>query len=519
MSLLLDVRRGSQTPRIANYPPHDFSAAPEVIEHAKRAKLFLDPWQEFVLTHGLGQHLITSDEQKILTGDWTAKKNSVWVPRQNGKGGIIEALELAWLFLPGFEVDEITHSAHEHKTSKKAYERMERLCRRTPSFHRKVLRYRQANGERMIILKDGRKLEYHTRSDTAVRGFSSPRLILDEAQEITAEQMAAIQPTVSAMPNWQMWFFGTPPRVDDAWVYGLKADGEAREARLAHFDWGADLDMSKADDRARSADPELWYACNPAMGIRIELETVEDEFKPSGLGAKFAQERLGVWLPRRDSNDVIDFKQWLTLHDPDSKRHGDISIGVDVGVFRDWAAITVYGTREDALGHGQLVDYRPGIEWVIPSLAKMKDKLDPLAIGMGRGTYESLKVDLTGIGVKLPRDPDKPKRGDLLVMNAVDMAAGCGQLIDAVRQRAFRVVPAPQLDEAVAGAVTRQSGDTIAWARKDSEAEISPLGSFTAARFAHLTRLLLVRKRSPATPMPDLVNTQSLFRPTGRLKI
>lgn len=519
MSLLLDARLGSQVPRVANYPPYDFSAAPEVIEHAKKAKLFLDPWQEFVLTHGLGQHLLTSDEQAILTGDWTAKKNSVWVPRQNGKGGIIEALELAWLFLPDMKVDEITHSAHEHKTSKKAYERMERLCRRTPSFHRQVLRYRQANGERMIILKDGRKLEYHTRSDTAVRGFSSPRLILDEAQEITEDQMAAIQPTVSAMPNWQMWFFGTPPRVDDAWVYGLKADGESGVPRLAHFDWGAALDLSKPEDRAKTADPELWYACNPALGIRIELETVEDEFKPSGLGAKFGRERLGIWMPRRDSADVIDFKQWLQLHDPDSKRQGDISLGVDISVLRDWAAITVYGTRADALGHGQLVDYRPGIEWVIPSLVKMFKELDPLAIGMGRGTYESLKVNLATAGIKLPRDPDKPKRGDLLVMNAVDMAAGCGQLIDAVRQAAFRVVPAPQLDEAVAGAVTRQSGDTIAWARKDSAAEISPVASFSAARFTHLTRLLTARKRSPAPPMPPAVANANLFRPTGRLKI
>lgn len=483
MSLLLGARRGSQTPRVANYPPYPISAAPEVIDLAHKVGLHLDEWQQYVLTHGLGQH---------LHGDWTAKKVSCWVPRQNGKGAIIEALELAWLFLPGLEQELVIHSAHEHRTSRKAYARMERLVRQAPFLYKRVQTFRQANGEHMIILKDGRQLEYHTRSGTAVRGFSSPRLVLDEAQELNEDQMAAIQPTVSAMPNWQMWFFGTPPRADDAWAYGLREDGEGGAPRIAHFDWGADLDPAKPEDRAKIADPETWYRHNPALGIRIEIETVEDEFKPSGLGSKFGQERLGIWQPRRNSHNVIEFAQWLRLHDAESKRDGAISVGVDISVLRDWAAFTVYGKRADGLGHGQLIEYQTGVEWIVPRLAELRAALDPVAIGMGRGTYESLKADLAAAGITLPEDPDKPKRGDLVVLNAVDNSAACGQLIDAVRQASLRVVPAVQLDEAVAGAKTKTTGETIAWARKDSDAEISPIASLTVARFAHLVRLELV---------------------------
>jgi hypothetical protein len=46
-------------------------------------------------------------------------------PRQNGKGGIIEARELWGLFIGGEKL--ILHSAHEFKTAKEAMRRIEEL--------------------------------------------------------------------------------------------------------------------------------------------------------------------------------------------------------------------------------------------------------------------------------------------------------------------------------------------------------------------------------------------------------
>lgn len=480
------VRRGSQTPRVANFPEYPLSAAPEVIAFAAYCGLILDPWQEFVLTHGLGMGL---DEM------WTAPKVSCWVPRQNGKGAVIEALELAWLFMPGMEVDLVVHSAHEHRTAKKAYGRLERIIRRKPDIHRRVRQYRRTNGEQGIELRDGRELNYSTRSDSAVRGFSAPRLILDEAQELNADQIAAMLPTLSAMHNWQVWYFGTPPKDPAAWCYGLREDGEAGEPRLAHFDWGIGVvDQSKPDTElaARIDSIDTAYECNPAMGIRITEDTVRDERKPSGLGTKYAQERLGAWQPRKQTGSAIDPAQWSRLADPFSKRVGGLSLGVDISILRDFASINVYGTRDDGLGHGQLVDYRPGTDWIVARLAELKTALDPVAIGMGKGTYESLKEDLAKVGVKLPDDPEHPGRGDLAVTTPATMSAACAQIIDAIRQGSWRMVPAVQMDEAVAGAKINTTGETIAWARKDSAGDISPIGAQTVARWAHLTRVELV---------------------------
>ena len=56
------------------------------------AGLVLDPWQELVVD---GAHGVRED------GKWAAFEVGVNVPRQNGKGGILEARALAGLFLFG----------------------------------------------------------------------------------------------------------------------------------------------------------------------------------------------------------------------------------------------------------------------------------------------------------------------------------------------------------------------------------------------------------------------------------
>jgi hypothetical protein len=479
-----DVRRGSQTPRVSNYPAYDLSAAPEIIDLAATAGLHLDEWQRYVLTHGLGMH---------ADGEWTARRVSCWVPRQNGKGAIIEALELAWLFLLDEEL--IIHSAHQHRTSQRAYVRLEKLIRRTPSMLRRVKSFRQANGEQQIELHDGRMLQYVTRSRTAVRGFSTAKLVLDEAQELTSEQMAAIGPTVSAMPNSQIWFFGTPPDDQSAWVYGLKEDGESGRPRLAHFDWGVDLVAEAPGTYEKAADIELAYAANPAMGdapgCRIEPAGVEDEYRPSGLGVKYPQERLGAWKPRAlEGGGVIDPRVWSDLADAASRRDGDVALAVDVTPLRTHASITMYGVRTDGLGHVQVVTYGEGVDWVVGKLAELKRVLDPVAIGLDpKGGASSLLGELEAAGIKAPADSEHPERGDLALPLAHEVAQATGQFIDAVHERRLRHVGQLELTSAVTNAKTRPLLDAVAWGRKQSNVDISPLVSATLARWAYTVRI------------------------------
>lgn len=484
---LLDVRIGAQTPRVGRWPSYASSAAPEVIDLAASAGLVLDPWQEFVLTHGLGE---------LPGGAWAATKVSCWVPRQNGKGGVIEALELGWLFLLGERL--ILHSAHEYKTAQEAYLRIKGLCESTPDLDRRVNRYWQANGEQGIELTKsagGARLRFVARSRTSGRGFSGDKNILDEAQELTAQQMAATLPTLSARPNPQLWFFGTPPSEPDAWVYGLREDGEAGTARMAHFDWGADLDPTRPEDRRRAAsDRDLWYACNPALGLRIAEETIEDEARPSGLGEEFAAERLGAWKPKASAGPgVLDIAAWEKLVDPASRREGDIAIALDITPSRDAASIAVYGLREDDLGHAEVIDHRPGTDWLVDRIVELRKRHTPVAIGMDvKGPAGSLLVDFEKAGVLRPEDPEHPKYGQLAIPTAAEVAAGCGQLADAVRQGTLRHIDQDLMTTAIVGAKTRPLGDAWGWGRRVSTVDISPLVAVTLARWAWEMRAHLV---------------------------
>lgn len=484
-SSLLDARRGSQVPRVSKYPPHPFTAADDAIDLAAAAGLILEPWQCYVLRHGMGHD---------ASGKWTASRVSCWVPRQNGKGAIIEALELYWLFVLG---EEVVHSAHENRTAKKAYIRMERLIRRTPELHALVKQYRQTNGERSIELHSGALLEYSTRSDTATRGFSTPKLILDEAQELTADQIAAMMPTLSAMPNWQAWYFGTPPSDPTAWAYNLREDGQAGRPRLAHFDWGADLDLEDAADKAKTFDPETWYQCNPALGGRIDLETVETEVTPSGLGDLFGQERLGVWQPRATVGaGVIDPEHWqgLVLHeviDRTMPRPADTALGVVINHSRSYSAIVAVGPVKDGRFVVDVVDYRPGTQWLVERIAELRERWNPVAIAMqDKGPTASLLLDLEKAGIKPPEDPERPRRGDLAVPWAQEIAAGYGMFIDAVTQKRLWHLDDAPLNQAVREAGTRPLGSGTAWDYKVKSA--APLIGATQALWAYLTRHELV---------------------------
>ncbi|MEV0227989.1 hypothetical protein [Nonomuraea sp. NPDC050786] len=475
---------------MGKWPDYVTTAAPEVIDLAAEAGLVLDPWQKFVLTHGLGEQ---------ADGRWSSTKVSVWVPRQNGKGAIIEARELAALFL--FKERLTLHSAHEYRTAQEAFVRLRDLIDGSATLSRRVAKIREANGEQGIELTraaGGGRLKFVARSKGSGRGLSGDLVILDEAQALVAAQMAAMLPTLSARPNPQVWFFGTPPDDATAWAYGLRDDGENGAERLAHFDWGVDLDLSEpADIRRALADQNLWYAANPSLGIRIRHETVVDEAKPSGLGDRFPIERLGVWHPRAtDGPSVLSLEAWEALADPESRVSGAVAIAVDITPDRGMASIAVYGLRRDGLGHAEAIDRRAGTDWIVERLVDLKRRWNPVAIGLDvKGPAGSLLVDMGKAGIKPPDDPEKPKRGDLMIPTAGDVAAACGQLVDAVTQQTFRHIGQDVMTDAIRGAKTRPLGDAWGWGRRLSSVDISPLVAVTLARRAYETRAHVVRQK------------------------
>ena len=135
---------GDQRPRLSSIPPYrTLSWGSEVIEFAATAGLFLDDWQQYVLTNAMWRK---------PDGKWAAFEVCVIVSRQNGKGSILEGRELAGLYL--FETERLLiHTAHEHKTSAEHYLRIWSLIEQTPELRRKVVRHSSAYGREFVELK------------------------------------------------------------------------------------------------------------------------------------------------------------------------------------------------------------------------------------------------------------------------------------------------------------------------------------------------------------------------------
>lgn len=463
----LDVRPDAQ-PRVCSYPPYVYSSGDDAIDLAEMAGLTLDPWQQLVLRHALGER---------EDGKWAAFEAGVIVSRQNGKGAILEARELAGLFLFGEKL--ILHSAHEYRTAMEAFLRIRALVENTDDLRRKVKRVVNTNGEEGIELLTGERLRFIARSKGAGRGFSADCLIWDEAYALTEEQVDAQMPTLSAKPNGQIWYTSSPPldAVSGAQLFRVRRRALDNGPGLAYFDWGAagcldDLSGIDLDDR------ELWAATNPAYGYRIGEEAIERE-RAAMSDAGFARERLGIWPPDLGTGfTVIAEADWADAADAQSQITGTLVFAPAVSLDRSRCSIGVAGARRDGLRHVEVVDNRPGTGWVVDRLRELDARHKPAAVVVDEfGPTGSLIAPLEQAGIRVER------------IGTGDIARAFGMIYDSIcgDVRNLRHLGQPELTAAVAGAITRTLGEGKAWDRKNASVDITPLVAVTNANWGYST--------------------------------
>jgi phage terminase large subunit-like protein len=430
-------------------------------------------------------------------GKWACFEYAELVSRQNGKGGIGEIRVLAGLFLLGERL--IMWSAHEYKTAMEAFRRIlwllkqlgEQVSQNIIEVDGIPIKVNNTNGEESFERLDtGQRVKFIARSKGSGRGFSGDVNIIDEAFAYTPVQHAALLPTVSARPNPQFVYLSSPPLDGDSGevLFDLRDRGErGDDPGLGWRDWGVagELETLVAVDLD---DRELWAAANPALGIRITEETIARERRSMGA-VEFARERLGIW-PRRasDGGGVLDPQVWADMADPTSRRDGDVALMLDLTPMRDHGSIGLAGVRTDGLEHLQLVDYRPGVDWMVARAVELRDALEPICFVIDAKNGAAALLDaLAEQGITVPEDPEQPRRGDVLVLDAHDMSDAVGQFIDVFRltPTVLRHTGQEPLDTAVRNAKVRQIGDAgqIAWGRKLSEVDIGPLVTVTGARY------------------------------------
>ena len=469
----------AREPRIKLVPDYDSSAGDEAIELAAMAGLKLDEWQQTALRAMLGEK---------PDGLWAAFEVGLCVPRQNGKNAILEARELAGLFLLGERL--IVHSAHEFDTSMEHFLRIRDLIEGTPMLDKRVAAIRTANGKEGIELRSKQRLRFRARTKGGGRGWSADLVVFDEAMEIKQASHGSILPTLSARDNPQVIYAGSAV---DEWIHdhGLVVAkvgerGIAGDEGLAYFEWSADIGDPKKDDPEAAldvvTDEGAWAQANPSLGIRITTQHVAAEQR-SMDPRTFAVERLGVgaW-PSTDAegDQVIPPEAWRALEDIDSEPRDPVCIAFDVAPDRSASAIVVAGMREDGNVHIELVDperddedaSRKGTRWLIPRLVEMAKDHNPAVIACDPAGPAGSFIDrLEAKGVEVEE------------VSMREYGQACGALFDAVGDATLRHIGQADLNYAVAGAAKRTLGEAWAWKRKGSATDISPLVAATLAHF------------------------------------
>lgn len=447
-------------PRFGNVPPYSTSAGREAVDLAASAGLVLDPWQSYVLDVSLGER---------ADGRWAAFEVALLVPRQNGKGAILEARELAGLFLFGERL--ILHSAHEFKTAQEAFRRVLALIDGSDHLRKLVAPrgVRTSHGEEGIELRSGARLRFVARSTGSGRGFSGDTVIFDEAYNLSADSMAAMLPTLSARPNPQLWYTSSAGMESSEQLTRIRDRGRTgNDPGLAYFEYAADNDAD-LDDEA------TWRDANPALGIRIASEFVARE-RAALPEAEFARERLGLWADARHRDTVIDLSTWAALADPESQALDPVAFAVDVTPDRSSAAIAMAGRRADGLLHTEVIETARGTGWAPARLAELAAKWRPCAIVLdASGPAGSLLPDLLDL------------RLAPVTTSAREMGQACGAFYDAAVENRLRHLDQPSLTTALEAARKRPLGDAWAWHRRDSGADISPLVAATLALYGHAT--------------------------------
>lgn len=456
---------GDQVPRIRSVPQYTSSAGAEAIELAAYAGLDLDPWQQGVMTDGLGE-----DE----AGEWAADEVGVTVSRQNGKGGIVETRQLAGIYL--FNERMIIYSAHEFKTSQEAFRRLLGLINGRDDLAKRVLRVVRGTNEMGIELRTGQRVRFLTRSKGAGRGFTGDCLICDEDMYLADEHMDAAMPTLSARSNVQVWYLGSAGNEGSVVQGRVRRRGVRGEPRLTYLEWSARAKLLGDDADDDPDDPRTWARANPALGIRISLATVRRErqsMSPEG----FARERLGIGTYPPEGGEgwtVIPEADWLATLDPDSAAGEALALAVDCTPDHGWTSIAIVADRVGGGTHAELVEHRPGTGWVAARVAELVDRYSPVAIvldGAGPAGVLLTQLDAAGVEVRQP--------------TAREFAQACGQLPIAMRDRDIVHLDQEPLRAAIAAAHTRPLGEAWAWARRDTTVDLSPLVAVTLAAWAY----------------------------------
>lgn len=411
--------RGSQEPRIKVEPRRAATdgtdAALLMAEYGNR----LDPWQEDIVNCWLSR-----DEE----GNLAVTSAGLAVPRQNGKNVCLEAREFFGLTILG---ERILHTAHQVRTSKKAFRRLAAMFedRRHPEIRDLVKQIRRTNGEECIELWNGGSIEYSSRSRQSARGIEGISLVVfDEAQELTDDQVESIIATLAASSTGtrQIIYTGTPPYPNCPGEVFRRIRKAITEDPGKHDAWHEWSVVADSIEEINIEDKSLWYMTNPALGTRLTEKYTEEELKTE-TRAGFARERLGWWQPSisKIGDYAIDKDAWNKCKSGKAKPSGKTAYGVKFSA--DGTVVCLCGAVIPTEGNARIsiIKMDPtvsGIQWLADWLNQRYKEASCVIID-GRNGVDVLIEKIS---------PVWKAKGSVIRAKTGDVIAAAGMTTDAI---------------------------------------------------------------------------------------
>lgn len=402
---------GCQIPRFRIAPKYDQTEL-RAVKLLKAGGLLLYPWQADIL----------DDWMAMTPGKkWICKTCGGSVPRQNGKTLIMQGRAEAGMMLYG---ERVLYTSHLQKTSTETFEEMASFFD-SQALKKYVKDIKTALGREQIILTNGGRIKFLARTRNGGRGQHGDLLIFDEAQELDENSQASFIPAISASLNPQTIYMGTPP---DPTVTGTVFRGIRDKAIKGETTTTAWFEFS-VGEIGDVADKRRWFECNPALGRRIQISTIEGEFEQMSADT-FARERLGWWTPVvvHKLDYAIPADLWDACVSEEEKPEGKTAFGIKFS--SDGAEVVLCGAviPKDGKARISIIDRKPtglGTQWLADWLNQRYNKASCVVIDGKNGV--DVLVDKIASTWRI--------KGSVIRPRATDVIAAVGMLMDGLTEQ------------------------------------------------------------------------------------
>lgn len=426
-----------------------------VSEHEKKQGEF---WSARIKRWGIELYPAQAYELELMLardgGAPACKTLCITKPRQNGKS----FAGRLYVVIMGMAGKKVLYTCHNGSTTRKMFQYIAALSKRVPDVRKRLdpsLPFVRSAGNEGVYFANGGCIEFQTRTNSGALGTTYDVIVVDEAQELTYEQLEVIKPTTIAAESGepQMVYVGTPPVPKSAGDVFADYHDQAHAGvspGLWWLEWSAtEVPADMTDEKAVM---ELAYRCNPAMGYRIKPANMLDAIRRfRSRPDSFARMYLCWWTPQQSTKGVIDKQAWLdglVKNAPEGKT----AFGVKVSADGAQAAVCAAALSPAGVPHVELAYYENisavGLAGIADMVERNADKAAYTVVD-GKGAAEVLIEELKQRGLAV-RSFGRASTAEAVAANAM--------LVNATRERALTHLDDPVLTDAATLCTRRSIG-------------------------------------------------------------